>query len=120
MFFLFSSLPASSSKQPVYTPIGGLIMRMYWLILGHIAVVVLGVAIFMHRIHDQLLYNLLYLVAVVLCSAARFIDIKYYKGLTSDGDPSTMAHWRRYSLFVAAYAVPLWIVVQLILRLGNP
>jgi hypothetical protein len=119
MSLSFSSIPVDPSKQPSFTPFGGLIMRVYWMIMGHLLVAMLGVAIFMNQIHYRLLLNLLYLVAAVLCIVARFIDIKYYKGQTSDGEPSTMKHWRRYSIFVAAYAVPLWIAIQIFARMAR-
>jgi hypothetical protein len=119
MFLLFSSLPVESSKQPEYTPIGSLIARMYWLVIGHITVLLLGIAIYTNQLHYQLIFNILYVIAAVLCPVARFVDIKYYKGTTTEGEPSTMAHWRRYSIFVAAYAAPLWIAVQVISRLTH-
>jgi len=117
MFLFFSSLPVESPKQPAYTPIGSLIARLYWLVLGHVTVILLGAAIYTNQLHYQLVFNILYAIAVVACSVARFVDIKYYKGATTEGEPSTMAHWRRYSIFVAAYAVPLWIAIQIISRL---
>jgi hypothetical protein len=120
MFLFTSSLPVESPKQPEFTPFGALIARMYWLVLGHITVILLGVAIFTNQLHYQLLFNLLYLIAAVACSVARFVDIKYYKGTTTEGEPCTMAHWRRYSIFVAAYAVPLWIAVQILSRTVHP
>jgi uncharacterized membrane protein len=62
MFLLFSSLPVESSKQPEYTPIGSLIARMYWLVIGHITVLLLGIAIYTNQLHYQLIFNILYVI----------------------------------------------------------
>lgn len=116
MFFLFSSLPAEPPQKSSYTPIGSLVMRVYWLVIGHLLIFSFGVAILMNHLQNNLLINCCFWVSVVLCPIARWVDIKRYKGQTSEGEPATMQHWKKYTLFVVGYAVPLWIAVQFLAR----
>ncbi len=46
--------------------------------------------------------------------AARYADIRYFAGKTSEGKPATMAHYRRYSIILCVVSGVVWIVVHLI------
>jgi multisubunit Na+/H+ antiporter MnhE subunit len=51
---------------------------------------------------------------VASCVGLRYLDIKYLKGETASGEPATLAHWRRYSLLLGAFALALWGVAHVI------
>jgi hypothetical protein len=42
----------------------------------------------------------------------RYVDIVRYQGLTADGQPATMAHFRRYAIVLLATAVALWAATR--------
>jgi hypothetical protein len=46
--------------------------------------------------------------------AARYVDIRYLRGTTADGEPATMVHWRRYAVTVILISVCLWLVMHAI------
>ena len=60
---------------------------------------------------------ILWLVALGLI-IARFVDIKYLKGETSDNKPATLKHWRRYSVIVLIVAGLLYLLAKIIAPLN--
>jgi hypothetical protein len=62
--------------------------------------------------------DLLYWLTVVCLLGARYADIRYLGGKTADGEPATMAHWRRYAVILGAVSVAIWIVAHLVPDLG--
>jgi hypothetical protein len=114
-----SNFPSANSHPAESTPILSLFLRLYWMMIGHIVIAGLGcIIIFYHQDFSGLLLNLLYFGAVLLNIAVRYIDIRYYKGQTAEAEPATMAHWRRFSLLVICYSIPLWVVALLIMKAG--
>ena len=91
-------------------------MRLYWMILGHSIVVLIGVALYTHQLHADMLMNAPLGAAMFACIIARLIDIKWYNGTTGDGQPATMKHFTHYTMFILGYSVPIWAGIQLYLR----
>jgi hypothetical protein len=47
-------------------------------------------------------------------AAVRYLDITRLGGQTTEGEPATLAHWRRYTLGLAAVTGFLWITGHLL------
>jgi hypothetical protein len=45
---------------------------------------------------------------------ARYVDIRYLKGETSDNKPATLKHWRRYSVVLLIAAGLLYLLAKII------
>ena len=58
------------------------------------------------------LVDLVYWLFVVSLITARYVDIRFLRGRTSEGQPATMRDWRRYSLRVLAISATLWLVAH--------
>jgi hypothetical protein len=49
---------------------------------------------------------------VGLLIGARYIDIVRYQGTTADGEPATMAHFKRHVAILLVVAAALWAVAR--------
>jgi hypothetical protein len=49
---------------------------------------------------------------------ARYVDIRYLKGETSDNQPATLRHWRRYSVIVLLAAGLLYLLAKILAPLN--
>ncbi len=43
---------------------------------------------------------------------ARYVDIRHFKGLTANGEPASMVHWRRYAAILGVVTTVLWFVAH--------
>ena len=100
------------------TPTGGLefLVRFYWLILGNGLLFMLLVLIFEKRARFPSLLDGAYLAAAALLIAMRYVDIRFFNGQTGEGQPATMAHWRRYSLVTGCVTLGAWLMVHVLTR----
>jgi hypothetical protein len=96
----------------------GAILRLWWMALGNGAFLFSAVYLAMSGQGWRLsLVDLTYWAAVVTLLGARFLDISWYRGSTSTGEPATMAHWRRYAVTLLLLAVGLWVGAHFVSRI---
>ncbi len=109
-------VPADSVKptNQEYTPFGALLTRVYWMVLGHAAIIISAFFIVSNK--SPRIAHTLYVLLVACLILVRFIDIKIYHGETSEGTVATMAHWRRFSVIVIAYSILIWAAALLAAR----
>jgi uncharacterized membrane protein len=49
---------------------------------------------------------------------ARYVDIRYLKGETSDNQPATLKHWRRYSVMLLIASGLLYLLAKILAPLS--
>lgn len=86
-------------------------VRLLWMIIGSFTLAVCAVYTLMHPTPLLFWNDVLYGVTVPLMIIARYVDIKYFEGATAEGQPATMAHWRRYAVGLSIGSVILWLAV---------
>jgi len=93
-------------------PAMGLLMRTWWMCIGNGALALVLALMAFER--DELPTRLDVVFAVLVASlvAARFADIRYFKGATVEGVRATMAHFRRYALRLTAGSAGGWGVAN--------
>lgn len=90
----------------------GCLIRLYWMGLGN-AVLFFSAILIAQRREDFLSeLDAVYGSAVFSLVMFRYIDIKYFKGNTSTGEPATMAHWKRYMRAMLVLALFAWGMVH--------
>jgi hypothetical protein len=99
--------PDSKSSSPS-TPISAAIARLYWMIVGSGLLIGLSLYIAFNAGKSVLIPSCLYLLNLVCMILLRYIDIRFLHGQTADGEPATMQHWARYSIFLSGIAAALW------------
>ena len=101
--------PANQAPQK---PVGCLsaLMRTFWMAFGNLAL--FFCAIFAARRPAPSPLDAVYVGIVSALIVVRYLDITRFQGLTADGDPATLAHWRRYCLFLVPIAAALWVLMR--------
>jgi hypothetical protein len=102
----------SPSNETSTTNILGILLRVYWMLGGSITLAVCALYAAMHPAPPISWADAIYGVTIPLLIAARYADIKHFGGLTSDGEPATMAHWRRYTLWLCIGSAILWLAAH--------
>ena len=104
------STPAASSGRVDYDRPEGCLLRLIWMAFGNLASLALALLIFQR--HGFSLLDLAYWGVVVALGSARHADIARFQGLTINGEPATMQHFRRYLLVLFLVAAALWVSVH--------
>ena len=92
-----------------YDPPAGCFLRVFWMIIGNAILLACAYGVLQHRSSLLSIADALYWAVVGSLLAARYVDIQYFLGTTSDGDPATMAHWRRYATVLGMISIGLWL-----------
>ncbi len=82
------------------------ILRITWLMWGNFALLACA-ALVAQKIAPVVSDVLLFMIAGGLI-AVRYVDITRFKGETADGEPATLAHWRRYAIIVMLTSAVAW------------
>lgn len=89
-------------------------IRLAWLLYGNAVLGICWFGIAGRGIRAIALADIAYFATALLMIAARYIDIKHFNGLTSEGEPATMAHFRSYAIVLGAVVAGLWLLAQFI------
>lgn len=92
-----------------------IVVRLTW-IFG-VSLLVFG-AIFIIQGKAPGLADIIYWLIALGLILARYIDIRYLKGETSDNKPATLEHWRRYSVILLIAAGLLFLLAKFIAPLN--
>ena len=98
-----------------YDPPSGCFLRRFWMIIGNAILLCCAYGIIQHRSSPFSMADAFYWAIVGSLLATR-VDIRYLYGTTAEGDPASMADWRRYAVFLVLVATGLWVGVHAIAR----
>lgn len=99
-------------KQEYDAPAGCLI-RLFWMIVGNALLFFCAMAIAQGTSSLFEPIDALFWILVGSLLITRYVDIRYFNGMTSDGDAATMADFKRYALLLGFIAIGLWIGAHL-------
>ncbi len=91
----------------------GCLLPTFWMLVGNGILAVCAVSIAAET-RAFSAADVVYWITVGCLLSARYADISYYNGRTSQGTPATMSHWRRYAAILVGAATALWVIVHLI------
>ena len=108
-------MPEPTLPTPPATPTrnASSLCRIYWMIFGNLALFVLLVLIFEKRI--PFFSGIDVACGMILASLilVRYVDIRYLGGTTTDAEPTTLSHWRRYAATLTGIVVAAWVAAHL-------
>jgi hypothetical protein len=91
------------------------IVRVYWMMLGYIPVFA-SIAAIIESENGPSTADATYWVGVLSIVLARLYDITRLGGTTAEGEPATLAHWRRYAGSLVVITMVVWIVLRIVSR----
>lgn len=74
----------------------GVLLRVFWRVVGNVIVYVAWVMIVLTTAPLPSMLDAVVWLTVLLMLVARRVDIVRFSGRTMDGEPATLADWRRY------------------------
>jgi len=88
--------------------VGAIFLRVYWMFLGNIVLALsfLGIATGDNPFGWG---DVGYWFAIVTMTAARYVDITRYEGLTGTGERATVADWRKYAMGLVVGGLVAWL-----------
>jgi hypothetical protein len=90
----------------------GCLLRLFWLLLGNAMLVIVAIQIPARAGGSFTGLDALYWLFVLMILAARYADIRYYKGTTAEGKPSTLEDWRRHAFVLVLVAGAAWLAAH--------
>jgi hypothetical protein len=109
------SQPAASPQN--HTSIVGLLLRIFWLGIGNGILALEAVSIVVNRVRGFSIVDVVYGCCAIAMILARYIDIAFFHGDTSEGEPATLGDWKSYSIKLIAISAGLLISAHAVVRL---
>ena len=87
-----------------------LIVRLSWMAFGNLVLIFTAFSIALQR--SGIVQDLLFWAVVAGLILIRYIDITVFHGQTTESEPATLQHWRRYSLLLFLASGVLWLLAH--------
>ena len=101
-----------SAPVPSQQQFSGCLIRLAWMVFGNAALVVFAIVIARGEAFSLSWPDAAFWAVVAFVLAVRYLDIRRFGGLTAEGQPVSIHHWRRYALLYPAAALSLWAVAH--------
>jgi len=88
-----------------------LLLRLFCF-FGLAAVAYTAIHIYLQRVPFFAPSDLLLFALTGALVVARYCDVRWLQGLNMNGDPATLAHWRRYAAGLLLAAVACWLLAH--------
>ena len=98
----------------------GCFLRIYSLLIGHVILLFCALAIFHNPSGFLGAADAWFWVLVGTLVVARYVDIRYFKGMTAEGKPASIADWRQYEVFLLVVSLVLWLSANALGHLWQP
>lgn len=90
------------------------VVRVIWLMVGNAALLLLTILIIEEKALSGL--DIAFWAIVLGLILLRYIDITRMNGLTADGEPASLQHWRRYVFLLLLIAGGVWVLAHGVTR----
>lgn len=109
-------MPTTRVEEPETPsqPPAGCLFRAIWVLFGNLAIGVIGLKIVIDRAPLFSLWDLLFWLAVAAVIVTRYVDIRWFQGMTTRSEPATMSHWRRHTLYLLGICAAGWGIAHLV------
>jgi len=92
----------------------GILARFIWMFLGNFILFILIMCIFEHKNGLFHTADVVFWITVAALVIVRYLDINLLDGLTATGYPASMAHWRRYIIWLLVCSTALWLISHIV------
>ena len=104
---------------PPPTPAGflSLFVRLIWMFVGNASLALLAVLIVQAGSFSAI--DVVFWAVAVGMVGARYIDVTRFGGLTAEGEPASLRHWRRYAGYLLAASAGVYVLAHLVARMAG-
>jgi len=96
-----------------YSSEAGCLIRLYWMFLGNALLFIVFAYLIQNRPKFPSLLDAGCLLTLASLVAARYIDIRQYKGANGENSaPATMSDWRKYTLSLVTGCIAAWLAIR--------
>ena len=99
--------PSKNNSSPP-TSFFSFFLRLFWIAVGNVALVASAIKIGQTTRSLFSNFDIAFWIMVILLILARYLDIVYFHGETSDGAPATLQHWKRYAGLLVLLSLAGW------------
>jgi len=105
-----STEPATSKQDSS----AGLLARVFWMLIGNMVLVISMIIIFQYK--DSMFHaaDLVFWITIAALILVRYLDIKFWGGMTAAGGPATIANWNRYAAALLIGSVGVWALSHVV------
>lgn len=93
-------------------PLVAELCRMIWLAFGPAGLIFAGAAISKNPKGSYAAIDVAFWGIAVLVITSRFLDIRFFRGRTTENEHATLSDWWRYSLKLGLFAVAVWLLAH--------
>ena len=86
------------------------------MVFGSLILLITAITVAFETIQNIYAAVVIYWGDVVCMIIVRYLDIRYLRGETTDGQPATMKDWKRYSVFLVIASVVIWVLISIVRR----
>ncbi len=102
--------PATNKQDSIL----GLLARMFWMLIGNMVLVISMIIILQHKGGMFHAADLVFWITIAALILVRYLDIKFWGGMTAVGGPATIANWNRYAAALLIGSVGVWALSHLV------
>jgi hypothetical protein len=95
-----------------------MLLRMIWMMMGGVALIFCLFSIAKARPQFLSLADAFFWVAAVLMICARYLDVRFFHGTTTSGEPATMRDFAAYVIFIVLGGGACWGLAHVVSKLG--
>ena len=103
---------APASQQAGCLP---LVARLWWMAIGNV-ILLMFAGLILRSGGGFSIWDVAFWATAASLVVVRYADIRYWKGLTRDGEPADMKHWRNHALITAVASGLLFAAAHLAAR----
>jgi len=100
--------PATSKQDSI----AGLLARIFWMLIGNMVLAISMIIIIQHKGSMFHAADLVFWITIAAIILVRYLDIKFWGGLTAAGGPATIANWNRYAAALLIGSAVVWVVLH--------
>jgi hypothetical protein len=108
---IINKADSSSSKQD---SILGLLARVFWMLYGNLIPMISIIVILQHKGSMFHAADLVFWITIAALILVRYLDIKFWGGMTAAGGPATMADWNRYTAALLIGSAAVWVLSHVV------
>ena len=105
------STESATNKQD---SIAGLLARVFWMLIGNMVLAILMIIILQHKGSMFHAADLVFWITIAAIILVRYLDIKFWGGMTAAGGPATIANWNRYAAALLIGSAAIWALSQVV------